>query len=178
MLHLARDIAFPDVAFLAPQAPQGSWYPRSFLAPIADNEPHLSAALATVGALLDHVASSGVPTDQVALLGFSQGACLVLEFAARHARRYGALVGLSGGLIGPPGTPRWYAGSLADTPVFLGCSDVDPHIPVERVRETAAVLEALGAGVDVRIYPRMAHTVNRDEIDATRSLIGMMAPSA
>lgn len=178
MLHLARDIALPGVAFLVPQAPRGSWYPFSFLAPLRDNEPDLSAALGTVGSLLNQVRASDIPADCVALLGFSQGACLVLEFAARNARRYGAVVGLSGALIGPPGTPRGYAGSLADTPVFLGCSDVDPHIPVEQVTESASILEALGGRVDVRIYPRMAHTVNREEIEATRALLQRIAPVA
>jgi predicted esterase len=178
MLHLARDVALPGVAFLAPQAPRGSWYPFSFLAPLRDNEPDLSAALDTVGSLFDQVSASDIPADRVALLGFSQGACLVLEFTARNARRYGAVLGLSGGLIGPRDTPRGYDGSLADTPVFLGCSDVDPHIPVERVTESASVLEALGARVDVRIYPRMAHTVNRDEIEATRALLQRIAPVA
>ncbi len=178
MLHLARDIAVPGIAFLAPQAPRGSWYPFSFLAPFDDNEPDLSFALGTVGAMLDRVDRSGISAEGVVLLGFSQGARLVLEFAARNARRYGAVVGLSGGLIGPPGTPRLYAGSLADTPVLLGCSVVDPHIPVERVTESASTLQALGGTVDVRIYPGMAHTVNRDEIKATRALLERMTPAA
>jgi predicted esterase len=104
-------------------------------------------------------------------MGFSQGACLSLEFAARHARRYAAVIGLSGGLIGPPGTPRDYAGSLDGTPIFLGCSDIDPHIPLERVHETAEVFERMGARVDERIYPRMGHTVNRDELETINELL-------
>jgi predicted esterase len=111
-----------------------------------------------------------MPAERVGILGFSQGACLTLEFAARHPRRYKAIVGLSGGLIGPPGTPRDYAGSMEDTPVFLGCSDVDAHIPVERVRESAEVFRRLGAQVDERIYPGMGHTVNEDELAAVRAL--------
>jgi predicted esterase len=105
-------------------------------------------------------------------MGFSQGACLVQEYAARHAQRYAALIGLSGGLIGPPGTPRYYAGSLEGTPVFLGCSDIDSHIPVERVHESAEVFRRMGAAVDERIYPGMGHTVNRDELDAVSRLLG------
>jgi len=112
-----------------------------------------------------------VPRERIGLMGFSQGACLSLEYAARHARRYGAIVGLSGAVIGPPGTPRRYAGSMDATPAFLGCSDVDPHIPLERVHETAEVYRRLGASVDERIYPRMGHLVNRDEIDAARALL-------
>ncbi len=106
------------------------------------------------------------------LLGFSQGACLTLEFAARNARRYGGVVGLSGGLIGPDGTPRDYAGSLARTPVFLGCSDVDPHIPRERVEESAEVLRRLGGDVTARLYPRMGHMVNRDELRFVQGMMG------
>jgi predicted esterase len=112
-----------------------------------------------------------VEPDRVAFVGFSQGACLALEYAARHARRYAAIAGLSGGLIGPPGTPRLYDGAFAGTPVFLGCSDVDPHIPVERVHETADVFRRMGAAVDERIYPRMGHTVNRDEVEALAALL-------
>ena len=108
-------------------------------------------------------------------MGFSQGACLSLEFAARHAQRFAAVIGLSGGLIGPPGTPRDYDGAFDGTPVFLGCSDVDPHIPVERVRESAEVFRRMGARVDERIYPGMGHTVNADEIAAVRRYIGSSA---
>ena len=117
----------------------------------------------------------GFPPERIGFLGFSQGACLSTEFAARNARRYGAIIGLSGGLIGPPGTARSYAGSLQGTPVFLGCSDIDPHIPVERVRESEAVLSELGAGVDLRIYPGMGHSVNDDEIGAAKKLLATLA---
>ena len=120
--------------------------------------------------LVEDLGRAGVPASRVGVLGFSQGACLSLEFAARHADRYAAVVGLSGGLIGPPGTPRDYAGSLAGTPVFLGCSDIDAHIPVERVRESATVFRRLEASVDERIYPRMGHTINQDELDAVRDV--------
>ena len=154
MVSLADILAQPDLAYLAPQAAGRSWYPHSFLAPIARNEPFLSSALQVLDTLLGRLGSEGLQPERVALLGFSQGACLALEYAARHARRYGAVIGLSGGLIGPEGTPRDYAGQLAGTPVFLGCSDADPHIPLDRVHETARVLEALGGTVTERILSR------------------------
>lgn len=164
ILALAGEFDAPGFAFLAPRAARNTWYPESFLAPIARNEPGLSSALAVVASLLARVESAGIPIERTMLLGFSQGACLALEFAARNARRYGGVVGLSGGLIGPDGTPRDYPGSLDNTPVFLGCSDVDPHIPKARVQHSADVLRRLGGDVTERIYPGMGHTVNGDEI--------------
>ncbi|MEO8075760.1 MAG: dienelactone hydrolase family protein [Acidobacteriota bacterium] len=171
ILGLAREFRTTDVAYLAPQAARNSWYPNSFLAPIARNQPGISSALNVLSGLVGLLETEGTPADRVIVLGFSQGACLTLEFAARHPRRYAGIVGLSGGLIGPPGTPRAYPGALDGTPVFLGCSDVDAHIPVDRVRESAQVFRAMGAVVDERIYPRMGHTVNQDEIDAVRALL-------
>ena len=164
ILALGEEFGFADIAYLAPQAANHSWYPYSFLAPLAQNEPHLSNALATVGAAFAHLNRAGVAAERVALIGFSQGGCLALEYAARHARRYGAIAGLSAGLIGPPGTPRAYPGSFAGTPVFLGCSDVDGHIPLARVHESRDALSKLGADVTERIYPGMGHTINTDEI--------------
>jgi predicted esterase len=171
MLGLAREIAIADVACLAPQAAGQTWYPYSFLSPIADNEPGLSSGLGVIGRLVDSLLAQKIPIGRIALIGFSQGACLSLEFAARQPRRYKAVIGLSGGLIGPPGTPRDYAGSFDQAPVFLGCSDIDPHIPLARVRESADVFRRMGAAVDERIYPRMGHTVNADEIAAIRTLL-------
>lgn len=171
MLDLARAIGGDGVAWLAPQAAGGSWYPFSFLAEIASNEPWLSSSLALLDRMVGRCGEAGLPPERVALAGFSQGACLCSEYAARNARRYGGLILLSGGLIGPPGTPRDYAGSLAGTPVLIGCSDVDPHIPVERVRETGRVLQSLGAEVDERIYPGLGHTVIDDEIAAARTIV-------
>ena len=171
MLELARAIGVEEMAWLAPQAEGGAWYPFSFLAAIESNEPWLSASLAVVDRLVGECDAAGLPPERVALAGFSQGACLSAEYAARNARRYGALVLLSGGLIGPPGTPREYPGSLSGTPALLGCSDVDPHIPVERVHETTRVLSAMGAEVDERIYPGLAHTVVDDEIVAARRIL-------
>jgi predicted esterase len=170
ILGLADELDVPDLACLAPQASGRTWYPYSFLAPLEQNEPGISSALRLLAGLLDRLTTEGVPADRVALLGFSQGACLSLEFAARHPRRYAGVVALSGGLIGPPGVPRDYDGSFDGTPVFLGCSDVDPHIPLARVRESAATFRRMGALVDERIYPRMGHTVNQDEIAAVHRL--------
>jgi predicted esterase len=171
ILGLARELSPADVAYLAPQAAGGTWYPYSFLAPIERNEPSLGSALRLIARLLDGLREQGLDSERVALMGFSQGACLSLEFAARHARRYAAVAALSGGLIGPPGTPRAYGGAFDGTPVFLGCSDVDPHIPRERVAESAAVLTGMGAQVDERIYRGMGHTVNRDELEAVDALL-------
>ncbi|MFN2431222.1 MAG: alpha/beta hydrolase [Gemmatimonadota bacterium] len=164
ILSLTAELDPAGFAYLAPRASGSSWYPESFLAPPAANEPWLSSALRVLGRALSRIEDAGVPVSRTILLGFSQGACLALEFAARNARRYGGVVGLSGGLIGPPGAPREYAGSFARTPVFLGCSDRDPHIPAPRVRETADVLRAMDAEVTDRLYPAMSHTVNADEL--------------
>jgi predicted esterase len=171
ILGVAAALGTTDVAYLAPQAAGHSWYPYSFLAPMADNQPGLDSALGVLTRLVDGLETEHVGADRIAMLGFSQGACLTLEFAARHARRYRAIIGFSGALIGPPGTPRHYAGSFQATHVFLGCSDVDPHIPLERVHETADVFRRLGASVDERIYPRMGHLVNDDELEAARALL-------
>jgi predicted esterase len=170
ILSLAAELDLDDVAFVAPEAAGHTWYPYSFLAPIADNQPFLDSALARLDALVGDLALE-IPRERIGLLGFSQGACLGLEYVARHARRYAAVVAFSGGVIGPPGTPRDYPGSLAASPVFLGCSDVDPHIPLARVHETADLYRRLGASIDVRIYPQMGHLVNPDEIDAVRALL-------
>jgi predicted esterase len=172
IVGIGAELGLADVAFVAPTAPGHTWYPQSFLAPLDENEPHLSTALAIVGSLVADLEGQGVPHARIGLLGFSQGACLSLEFAARHARRYAAVVGLSGGVIGPPGTPRDYPGSLAGTPVFLGCSDVDAHIPLARVHESAVVFRRLGADVTERIYPGMGHTVSLDELEVVRTLLG------
>ena len=172
ILALAAEFRQSGFAYLAPQAAQHSWYPNSFLAPIESNEPGLSSGLAVIAAILDQLADAGIPIERTMLLGFSQGACLALEFAARNARRYGGLVGLSGGLIGPDGTPRNYSGSLEGTPVFLGCSDSDFHIPKERVEHTAEVLQRMGGIVTAKLYARMGHTVNRDEIRAVQGMMG------
>lgn len=171
ILGLASAIHVPGVAYVAPQATHNTWYPQSFMAPMESNQPWLDSALNTVGAVVEQVVEAGVPHEKIVLLGFSQGACLASEYMARNARRYGGLAALSGGLIGPEGTPRDYDGSLDDTPTFLGCSDIDPHIPLTRVQESTRVLTRLGAQVDERIYPGFGHSVNQDEADAVRAML-------
>jgi len=171
ILSLTQEVGSPGWTYIAPQAASAAWYPHRFTEPEQRNEPWLSSALAVIGDLVEHVSAS-VHLERLILLGFSQGACLTLEFSARNARRFGGIVGLSGGLIGPDTSTRAYAGTLQGTPVFLGCSDVDPHIPAERVTHAAQVLERLGGSVTQRLYPGMGHTVNQDELDFLR---GMMA---
>lgn len=171
ILDLAAYLSQPGLAFLAPQAAANTWYPYSFLTPMDQNEPYLSSALRRVGEVVDDVMAAGYAPERILIGGFSQGACLAGEFVARNARRYGGLVLFSGGLIGPAGTPRDYPGSLNGTPVFIGCSDIDPHIPLARVEETAEILARLGGEVDKRIYPRMGHTINQDEMDAAAAIL-------
>jgi len=188
ILGLGRELDRPSVAFLAPQAAGGTWYPNSFLAPNEGNEPHLSSAIEAVMRAVAEAEAAGIGRDRIVLGGFSQGACLATETAARHAGRWGGVFALSGGLIGtgpgPADAPRLpgmggsyaekafdYDGDLDGTPVFVGCSDVDPHIPLARVETTAAVFARLGAEVDARVYPGFGHTVNRDEIEAVRALL-------
>jgi phospholipase/carboxylesterase len=170
IMTLGAELKFPSFAYLAPQAAGNAWYPHPFTAPLESNEPYLSSALDVLESLLETVVAT-IPAARVILLGFSQGACLTLEFAARHSRRYGGVVGLSGGLVGPDGTPREYAGSFDGTPVFLGCSDVDPHIRKDRVVEAEGVFKRMGADVTMRLYPGMGHTVNADEIESVRKIV-------
>lgn len=164
ILALADSFERTDVAYLAPQAAGGEWYPYGFMSPMANNEPGLSSGLSVLAALVADAEEKGIPTSKIMVLGFSQGACLTLEFTACNARRYGAIFGLSGGLIGPEGRVWDYSGSLDGTPVFLGCSDNDPHIPRTRVEESAEVFSRLGANVNLQIYPNMGHTVTPEEI--------------
>lgn len=171
ILSLAKELDADGFAYLAPQAANNTWYPYRFLEPLERNEPWLSSALQVVDDLIARVIAAGISAEHIVLLGFSQGACLALEYAARHAQRYGGIVGLSGGLIGPEGTPRDYAGSFGGTPIFLGCSDVDFHIPLARVHEAALVLRRLGGDVTERIYPDLDHTINLDEIEQVRHLM-------
>ncbi|HEX8959357.1 MAG TPA: dienelactone hydrolase family protein [Solirubrobacterales bacterium] len=176
ILGLAEMLALPDLAYLAPEAAGSIWYPEHFRVPTARNQPWLDSALGVVGVLLEYLARGGIPAERVALLGFSQGACLALEYAARNPRRYLAVFGLSGGLIGADDELDGHAGDLAGTPVFLGCSDVDYYIPKERVERTAEVLRGLGADVTTRLYGGMGHTVNEDELDFARGLLSANRP--
>jgi len=165
----------PGVALIAPQAAGNEWYPQRFLAPLAQNEPFLGSALGVITALIDGLALDGVPAEQILLIGFSQGACLAMEYAARHPRRYGGVFGLSGALIGPPGGPRKLKGDLAGTPVYLGCGDRDHHIPVASVAESAGIFRSLGAQVKSSIFPGMGHTVNAAELAAIQSSVRSLA---
>ena len=169
IMTIASEVQMPGWAYLAPQAAGNAWYPNPFTAPIETNEPYLSAAIEMVSRLVAQVEMT-IPAQRIVMLGFSQGACLTLEWSARNARRFGAVVGLSGGLIGPEGTPRDYTGTFDGTPVFLGCSDIDPHIPMRRVVETGEVLKRMEADVTVRFYPGMAHLVSGEELAMIRTL--------
>jgi len=188
ILGLAAAFDRPDLAYLAPQAAGGAWYPHSFLAPLADNEPGLSSGIRAVLRAVAAAEAAGIPRARIVLGGFSQGACLIAETAARSPGRWGGLFCLSGGLLGtgegPTGARRVrgmggayaekafdYDGSMEATPVFVGCSDVDPHIPLARVERTAQVFRDLGAVVDARVYPGMGHTVNPEEVAAVRALL-------
>lgn len=174
IMTVGAELMHPGFAYLAPEAAGHAWYPNPFTAPMESNEPYLSSALSVLESLVEQVVAH-VPHERLILLGFSQGACLMLEFAARHARRYGGLLAFSGGLIGPDGTPRDYPGSFDGTPAFMGCSDVDPHIKKERVTEAGDVLKRMGANVTVRLYPNMAHTVNADEIHSAAQVVEAVA---
>jgi len=171
ILSFVPAFARPDITYLAPAAADRTWYPLSFMAEREKNDPGISSGLWVLEQLVDRVARSGIRPERVVLLGFSQGACLTAEFAASHAGRYGGVVLYSGGLIGPPGTTWSYSGSFAESPVFLGSSDVDAHVPQARVDESAAVFRRMGAAVTERIYPGMGHLVNEDEIAFTRALL-------
>jgi predicted esterase len=171
ILSIFGALGLETVSAIAPQAAGNTWYPQSFLAPLKANQPFLDSALGRINSLVENLIARGIQSERIALLGFSQGACLTMEFVARHPRHYGAAIGLTGGLIGPAGTPRNYPGSLAGTLVFLGSNDPDPHVPFARVKETEAVLSQMGAKVELRRYPGMPHTINDDEIDATRRLL-------
>lgn len=171
IMELSAYLPHPNLAYIAPRAANNTWYPNSFLSPMDQNEPYLSSALQLVGDLVSMIEEAGIPAEKIIIGGFSQGACLASEFVARNARRYGGLLLFSGGLIGPPGTPRDYDGSLAGTPVFIGCSDIDFHIPQERVEETAETLTRLGAVVQMKIYPNMGHTIIQDELDQAQRIV-------
>jgi len=175
ILDLARVLDHPDFTFVAPAAAGRTWYPYSFLAETERNEPGLSSGLRLIDRLIGDIETHGPPRRRIVLLGFSQGACLASEYAVRHAGRFGGVVALSGGLIGPPATTWNYPGDFEGTPVFLGCSDVDPHVPRERVEESGAVFARMGAAATKRIYPGLGHEVNEDELQFTRDLMRNVA---
>lgn len=172
MLALWEYIETAGVAVLVPEAVGNTWYPHPFMQPREQNEPWLTSALAAVRRQVDAVVRAGISTERLYLLGFSQGACLTTQFVAENPARYAGVFGLSGGLIGPPGTEFAFEGDLAGTPVYLGCSNVDPHIPEQRVRETADVLEHLGGSVTMQLFEDAPHTVMQEEIEVIRDALG------
>lgn len=171
MGRLAQTIDVPGVRFLLPSADGNTWYPHRFIAPVEDNEPYLSAAIAKIESIVERLIEAGEPTGRIVIGGFSQGACLTSEFLARHPRRYGAAFVLTGGLIGAEGTEWPVANALSSMPVYLSSSEVDPHIPVERARKTVAWLETSGAKVDADIFPTRPHVVSEREIEKVRTLL-------
>lgn len=171
ILGLSQDFERPELAYLAPQAAGSTWYPYSFLAPLEANQPGLDSGLQVIADIVAHVETAGIARENIIIGGFSQGACLAMEFLARNAGRWGGGFAFSGGVIGPPGSPRDYEGTFDNTPIFLGCSDIDSHIPLERVHETTTVFTQLSANVTEKIYPGMGHTTNADEIEHVRAII-------
>jgi phospholipase/carboxylesterase len=174
ILQMSSEFQQDGVAYLAPQAARRTWYPNPFTAPVESNEPGRSSGLQAVGDAVSRAREAGIPRERIMILGFSQGACLASEFVARNPARYGGLVALSGGLIGETIDADDFDGNLEETPVFFGCSDVDPHIPEERVHESAAVFERLDGDVTTRIYEGMGHGVNRDEIEYVAEMVAAL----
>jgi predicted esterase len=171
ILDLASRFDRPHLTYLAPAAAGGTWYPLSFMAEIASNEPGISSGIEVLRNLVAHVEQSGVPRSRIVLAGFSQGACLTSEFAIRHPSRFGGVLIFTGGAIGPAGTEWNTTGDFNGTPVFLGCSDRDAHVPESRARETAEAFTRLGADVTLRIYPGMGHVINDDEIAFAQGML-------
>jgi len=178
MLPIARTAGATDAALIAPRATGGTWYPDRFLAPMASNEPFLSSALASVSRAVKSVKDAGIPSDRIILVGFSQGACLTLEFAARNAQRFGGVAALAGALVGDDADQRHDAGDFAGTPVLLACGDNDDHIPEAKVRKAAVMLAAQGATIDLRIYPGITHTIVGDQMDALRAMVDVVRAGA
>ncbi|MBF4519441.1 dienelactone hydrolase family protein [Flavobacterium sp. ANB] len=171
ILSIARHLKVDDFALVAPQAENRTWYPYSFLVPIEENEPSFSKSLDAIHQVVVAVQQNGIEKENIYFLGFSQGACLALEFTARNAAKYGGIVAFTGGLIGDKVYEDNYTGNFEKTPVFIGTSDPDFHVPVERVNETEALLKKMGASVSKKIYENMGHTISQDEIDLANQLI-------
>lgn len=177
IVQMGRQIGQDGVAYLAPQAARNTWYPNSFLAPVDQNEPGRTSGLQAVGDAVENAREAGLDRRQIVLCGFSQGGCLASEFVARDPKRYGGLVAWSGGLIGEEIDPAEYEGSVDSMPAFFGCSDEDPHIPAERVHETASIFEKLDAAVTKRLYPGLGHQVNQDELEAAAEIVSQAVAS-
>ena len=176
ILSLATYLNVKDYALLAPQATNNTWYPYSFLSPPSQNEPWLSSALQILKEIVADIVSKGVPTENIYFAGFSQGACLTLEFVTRNATKYGGVVAFTGGLIGDKIYNENYKGDFQNTPVFIGTSNPDPHVPVERVHDTANILKDMNASVTEKVYNNMGHTINQDEIDNANKLVFTASP--
>lgn len=174
ILSMSLELPQDGVAFVAPQAAGNVWYPNRFLAPVASNEPYLTSALDTLDALVRFINTQGIPNERIILLGFSQGASLTLEYAARHPARYGGVVGLSGAMIENGDLPREYSGSFDGTLIFLGCSDADPFIPAQRVLQSEVRLREMGARVTAKLYPNMGHTITEDEIAVVSAMVNKL----
>ena len=176
ILSFSTHLRVKDFSLLAPQATNNTWYPYSFLAPPLQNEPWLSSALELIKELVDDVLSKGVPTENIYFCGFSQGACLTLEFIARNANKYGGVAAFTGGLIGDKIYSENYKGDFQGTPVFIGTSNPDPHVPVERVYATTNILKNMNANVTEKVYNNMGHTINEDEIENANNLVFKTSP--
>jgi phospholipase/carboxylesterase len=171
ILSLARHLDVEDYALVAPEATNNTWYPNSFLAPIKQNEPYLSSAIDLLSRTVAFIEENGISKENIYFLGFSQGACLALEFTARNAAKYGGIVAFTGGLIGDKVYPENYSGDFNGTPLFIGTSDPDFHVPVQRVHDSTAQLKSMGASVTEKVYPNMGHTISQDEIELANQLI-------
>jgi phospholipase/carboxylesterase len=171
ILSLADHFSLKEAKLVAPQATNHTWYPYSFLAPPAENEPWLSSALAVLKEVVADLNKEGIGNEHIYFAGFSQGACLTLEFVTRNATRYGGVVAFTGGLIGDKIYPENYTGDFAGTPVFIGTSNPDPHVPVERVYATANILRDKNAVVTEKVYTNMGHTISQDEIEQANKLV-------
>ncbi len=171
ILSLTNYLKINEFALIAPQATNRSWYPNSFMAPVSSNEPWLESAIALVNNLVVDIIKKGISPSDIFFLGFSQGACLALEYSARHAKSYGGVIAFTGGLIGETIDEKRYKGDFQGTPVFIGCSDFDPHVPIARVKESSFVLKKINAEVIEKIYPGLGHTINQDEINEANSIL-------
>lgn len=171
ILSLSDHLNVADFALLAPSATNNTWYPYSFIAPAIQNEPWLSSALNILHDLENEILASGIKTENIFFLGFSQGACLTLEYVARNAKKYGGVIAFTGGLIGAELNTSNYNGDFLQTPILIASGDPDPHVPVARVHESAVVLEKLNASVDVQIFPGMGHTIIEQELKAARVIL-------
>ncbi|MBK1438524.1 dienelactone hydrolase family protein [Parapedobacter sp. ISTM3] len=163
ILSLQRHLHVEDALLFAPQATNNSWYPYSFLAPVANNQPALDSGLALLDEVVAEAAGHGITPDQLYFVGFSQGACLTLEYVARRAKRYGGVIAFTGGLIGETLNMANYQGNFDGTPILITAGDNDPHVPLYRIGESVVVLREMGADVKMEIYPQKPHSISADE---------------